>query len=699
MADFNLSTEWKQSLSLTDYQAFAMPVSLWDLLFYVDTDGTTYARNTTSREKGYKLPHGVIVFDENLYSPVAATGGPRKVETTSEELWNKAGFDIAAPVFDSRATPLFLTEDNYADIFTSYGFNATEVSAYSKSSFRTFLSQNKPMALSTDDYFYNSSKQTSGYAYGIKVHSMESILPFKKVSDVSAASKAGAFNASNTNLFTVGTKSDSNGFANNDIVLVDEDTSFESRFGLKTGTNIKLRAFNTLFVNPNSQKIKDLFKSYYNFQTLATSWANPSKIDALTKFLLKNCFVVFKCGFFADYVSQKDFGQDLNKSSNVIHRNLILSGTSDFNRYDSGFTNSAATDDASQTRSYVPVTTPSIDLIGKDFYDRATVTANVQKAIDESQKFTSSIGAIPTEPLETYQSVPSYTTPIASSSLPLIWFDPMSKQATSAYNTEPILFPKDGNLITSGRILSPTTDELWQEIKLVMAGRAPSTSSATDLGFDATGIANDLVGYPKVTSAEKTTVSSTRPVLKNHKFRDSTGAERIGDPVSMSLTKGSFVVDSWVNNPESIDYKVLNALKTLANFNKNNDITQLANALDGVTAPSTWGAATYPMSLRELEALLKGVLYNLIYFINYSKKFVTIGGEKTYGTLYQLHKDFNKSANNNNPFDGSRTMLGTPMVETDPSKIALTKVYLSAAGTWQAVDQSFSIEVRSDERF
>ena len=66
---------------------------------------------------------------------------------------------------------------------------------------------------------------------------------------------------------------------------------------------------------------------------------------------------------------------------------------------------------------------------------------------------------------------------------------------------------KDGNLITDGRIISRTIDELWEMIKKLVGGRKSTRDAQIDTSL----------GYPYGTG-QLDTRCDTRPIIKSHKF-------------------------------------------------------------------------------------------------------------------------------------------------------------------------------------
>lgn len=730
-----LNRDWKQGLSLEQYIPFVMKVSLWDLLFYTKA-GKTHTRfleqtNDNNKITGLELAHNVIVFDEVLYSkenkvnPSLSTSAFRTINKQTIDgdglvpfsQWEKNGLDIAIPVFDGRAKALYLTEEN--------------VNLYIKGSSTTQfgLIKNilKPKRLSKTDYFYNTKQDSSETALGFKIYDKDSLLlPYTSKDCYTRSVLAVENNAdiegwtNYENPWKVALESDFEITPlTADIILGSEDLSFEKRFLSDTP---ELKAFNTVCLNYKSLNVWNNFLKFYNCDGKINSYTEiislsgtEVTIDPIYEFLIKNCFVWFKCAFFGDYVDYKDFNQSLNQDSNVVHSNLMLTKTGDFNRYhqlyEDGSLNKYGL--SKNTRPYFPKNTPSIDRVAENIKSSLEGTQFSLDSIEDLIKYAdfqdSEIGAIPIEPFEKLDSsmelVPGESGVTQSISPAYAWFDPESRKTSADYNEFPIIFPKEGNLITDGRIISPTIDELWEMVKMLAAGRAA----------DAATLEEESAGYPRG-EGNKVTIKDTRPSIKHHKVSDN----HIGDPLlidySMDGDPPSFTVESWVNDPSKIEYIILSELKALSD-EVAADIEEAK--IENLESPEKYAPSSKIKSLRELEALYKGLRYNLAYFARYLKRNYTTVGDvgkksaedistwnKAAGSIYQLHKAYNSLKYNepNTTYDGTKlnTMHSVSPITDDQfgatqDEIPAHTVFMSAAGTWQSVSQCINIRIRNDE--
>lgn len=699
-----ISTEWKQKFSVTDFDTHSEFKSLFDLLF-IEKDELVYSRLnftkpiTDHKCEGLKLSHSMICFDEDCYD----NNGRIKPSTNDiniNELWKTNGFDVALPKKDLRVKPIFLSSKTFNKFI--------EVD---DGSLEQFLQKYKPRELSSADYYYDGQ---SGFASGIKIFDKESLMSYYSVEEF-------INNSIYENKPTVTTE-DNYSLNNNDehvrnlvdIILCEEDFSFKEKFL----TDINKRAFTKICINPTNDKIWKYFCKYYDLQYrgsfnyknfIEINQDSTVEITETMKFLLKNCFFLVRAPFFADIIDYKDFGQSLNKNSKVIHNNLILTKNGDFNRFNK-FSDSEK-ESTLKTRPYFPRTTPSVDLLTQDILkslevENKTFNEKIQAIIDESEKQESIIGAIPTETFESLSNdvSPSFTSKGVSSPLPL-WFEPESRKAPEDYKDLPILFGKDGNIIVDGRIISRTIDELWVAIKTLQSGRA------SDLEIES----STEVGYP-FGEGQLLSEVDTRPSIKNHGFKYE-NKDKIGDPVLMSYKDEeslTFKVDSWVNNPNKIKYAILSSFKLLEqSLTTESDTPDLVCGVINTikNLPEKYLPASKPYSLRELEALLRGLQYNLEAFISYTSQYYAKAGSvgerigegpiKAAGSVYTLHKDYGKDNFKDTQYKGTESLspITDDVVSEDQNIAPSYTVYMGADGQWHSVWQCINIRIRDDEEF
>ena len=697
-----ISTEWKQEFSTQNFDTHSEFISLFDLLFYQVSDSTIYTRLSStynesdhdSYSKGKKLEHSIICFDEDLYND----RGNIKAGENQNEKWLTSGFDIAIPKIDLRAKPLFLTQSSFQSLT---GVEDTYFSLQS------FISTFKPRKLDSSDYFYSGEED---FSHGIKIFKQDALKAYYYVEDfINETVYKNNDDTSAKPLVTYDTNDTleedySNVRMNADIILCEQNINFENKF--LTSESHK-KAFNSICVNYKNPKIWKSFCKYYNLTyTGSYNYVNFVTVEDDDKvimtptmeFLLKNCYFLIRFPVFADIVDYKDFDQSLNKTSRVIHNNLILTKNGDFNRFDKFEGNTS--ENAKNTRPYFPQTTPIVDLVAKDLLNKLQVAnaTNIQKInalITDSEKLNTDIGSIPTETFEQLSSNadPSFTSNGRNAPVPL-WFDPYSRKDASEYGDLPILFSKDGNMILDGRIISKSIDEIWMVIKMLLSGRASDSATI------------DEIGYPKGTEQNEST-NDTRPFIRKHTFKIGSNV-KVGDPLMIAYQDGEnldFNVESWVNDPTEITYKLLNTFTQLT--------TSLGKSIDDIDESIKAGKsnpAANPYSLRELEALIRGLQYNLESFISYTSQFYAKGGATGHvdetnknkaiaGSLYTLHKEYGVNNRKDTWYTGIDDLgqITNDMITNNQNEVPSYSVFLAADGKWHSVSQCMNIRIRDDE--
>lgn len=644
----NISNEWKQALTVEDYQYFCETVSLYDLAFY-ELNKTTYARDISH---GLHLSHSVIVYNYN-----------------DDEKNPTSAIRLALPDIDIRTKPLFLTPDNCS---IHLDFMSSE--------FKKLIESLKIEKLKSGDLFFN--KQYGNFCPGIKIFDKEAILKY---------SNTDSFLKKELNDFSDVKQSINNEDSLTCIILAENNSIFKNKY-LKDYEN--LLAFNGLYLSFESTIFERLFKGYFHVQGdfYVSNFIEPKannviEIDDAIKYLLKNCYVNILCAFYADIIDYKDFGQSLTPESNVVHRNLILSGTADWHKFDK-FSDDKV-DDTKTSRPYIPSTTPLVDNIANAIGNNNEVLEYISN--EENLK---NFGSLQTETFESNEGEDApFTSSAFSDDKPPLYFDKNSRNTKKDYIDAPIIIPKDGNFLIDGRIFSVTIDEIWEAIKRIEFGRKPDTdiSDSTE------------VGYPYAKDAKYKTSKDSRPVAAK-KFNLGNGS--IGDPLKIKYNKEddplTFEVESFVNDPDTIYYNVIDEVKSLLTNDLSLDEDTVSNfddilSLIGNVSKSLPNDKAY--SLRELESLLRGLQFNIAYFIRYSERYFTrVGklGKNGKGSLYQLHKDFVNDNEHDTSFIDSSSLNKITENTNDDSA---NDVFMSAAGTWQKVSQVMKLRVRTDEEF
>jgi hypothetical protein len=736
-----LNRAWKQTLTKDKYVPYAMQVSLFDLLFYYDANkelNVRFLENASSasyRSMGYELPHSTIVFDSMLYRDTnEKTREIDKYESTFED-FVKSGFDIALPKIDYRSKPLFLNQKNIADI----------VPGATTNQINTMIDQIKVADLDHNDYFYKLGVK------GIKIWDSDAIIKPIDSYDFysnSILTKHITF-AENTwedypAPWTVALEDDyvKEYPVNSSIILCNKDVVFEERF-LKDEPH--LAAYNGICLNYKDLNVWKNFYRYFNTKDnakpetindimpvfFALNNTKVTNIDPIFLYLIQHCYLFIKCSFFADYIDYRDFNQSLNQKSKIIFNNLMLTNIGDYKRYEEYYTNDISglqtTDKELNTQPYFPVTTPSIDNILNKYVDTTSgLLLGIQQLIDYSSDPDSKIGIFPISPFEKEQTI----TEESILPNPLIWFDPESRKEPVDYSAYPIVYQKDGNAIIDGRIISPTIDELWQMIKELAGGRKADTAQ----------IEEDAAGYP-VGAGEKRTTFDTRPTIPEHKFMDYSaidkGQTKYGDPVyikyDFSKEDPHFEVQKWINNPSRIQYSIINELKKVNDAIVNyGDLNFIQQSIANLPSPSEYAPTMTVPTLRELEALLKGLRWNFshyIQFMQYNGVYIgplgrnntdidgqTSGWNNGGGSVYQLHKDYNTKVSGalgrpNTVYDARKTLnpsdatiigAGLGSINSfgkNQDEVPSWSVYLAADGEWHSTWQATVLRIRIDETF
>jgi len=750
-----LYQEWKVPLSQSKYSPHATLVSLFDLMFYeknkkvfarfldISNKSTIEERQISWKSKGYELEHNIIVFNSNLYRlpDDKADEACRKIYTNeTDELfspfedWARTGFDICLPKFDRRTKPLFI--------------NASNVTKYTKVSvedYSNFVDNYNPKKLLSNDFYFAGEP-----TIGIKVFDKDSTLKPKTSADFYANSVLR--NSTETPFndwadytpYKVALENDYDFLLDGelfdcikdaDIILSNRDIVFEERF-LKKESG--MWAYNGLCVNYNSWDIWRNFFKYYGLSPDKNSLIWPMSVNSanneatfsnpLILYLLKQCFVYVKASYFADYIDYRDFDQQLNKTSKVIHNNLMLTDVGDYKRYDTLFSEGKITEleKAKATRPYFPSSTPSIDKIARDMNiidSNKPKNLNINELIAIADDPSSKIGAIPIEPFESDQisdaNDETFTNNYDENNLepPPVWFDPESRKVGADYNDYPIIFPKDGNLHMNGRILSPTIDELWEMIKRLVSGRQADTITPTE------------VGYPRNNTPAKQIDFDTRPAIRNHTFTNINEKDVEGDPLIMTLDQDQdgilrYRVEKWVNDPAIIAYILMQELQDLNTVIENNAVAEtVVAAFNRIKVITEYAPSSLPLSLRELEALIKGIRYNFATYIRDQQERMAFNGkygrhntsDATYnqsnGSLYFLHKKYNPDTFNvpntvydeqfNRDISGIAYGIGLGDITNSHQKdrVPSWSTYLGADGQWHSTRQCLLVPVRDDEIF
>ena len=799
-----LYKEWKVPLSKTSYKTVASLASLFDLMFYHDKDNLlrpryyTPSSNLSYKSIGLQLDHNIIVFDENMYrKPIEDEEKRRYIdksfnETDEEKIsfehWAKAGFDICLPNFDRKSKPFAFNTSNFREYLNLYNYELPHLGEAINTELLTPTRFNNLLNLFNiirrDGDIINPTNNNPPLSF--RIWNKKAVLKPLNTYDFYKNSVLYGFDSTAAHLnntwadysgdWFLGSDEDDPTPEDADIIITGKDIYFEEKF---LNPEEKISSYNGICLNYKSKKVWYNLIKYYgttSFQGLnalfnsfieddnalgfrITAYSNGGfYIDPILEFLLRNCYVWIRYAAFADYIDYKDFDQKLNRKSDVIHRNMMLTRKGDFNRYDSTFSETTGLipeiDFARNTRPYFPITTPSVDILKNTLlptHNEEEFEKELNLIINDAVKPNTKIGALPIEPLTPIMlthgdgnyatsQIPNSTGGLDPLYPPPIWFDPDSRREAKDYNDFPILVPKKGNLITDGRLISPTIDELWIIIKKLIAGRLPDTDDKLD---------ENILGYPRGREPERQdppdTLSTktnfdTTLKIKQHKIYkdllrinenipgqvmeyDVSYKPKKGDPVEIEYALSeenelTFRVKSWINDPEWIEFKISPELLSFDERISEETDDGAYWRIEAIKRPdgNAYKPDENPKSLRELESYIKGLRWNFEHFINYISNIVTfnnvifkndpiINYDTSDGGLHQLHRDY-VSINS----DGSR--LKTPdthyneirleeikneMISYDKEKTPSWAVYMGANGAWHSSSQAILMPIRQED--
>lgn len=373
--------------------------------------------------------------------------------------------------------------------------------------------------------------------------------------------------------------------------------------------------------------------------------------------------VYLRCSWFADYIDPASYEQQLTPVSDVKHKNLII-GSGDFERFNN-------------ETPYLPLTIPREDILTDEI-----------RTADE-------LAHLPIIPISGTSELPDPKT-----NAPIGWSTP---DITDDNDHLSSVIREDGNAYISGRIFSPTIDELWVYVKKLVSGRDIDTLGLTG---------PSSIGTQKITFDARL---NSEPCLTIAKVDDVVTS--IGD----SLDRDG---NTYVNGGEGVRYALSSNLKTLTSKIDSNSLVNYL-PFDGenrvgetdLLTSATWGVRSKPFSLRELEGKVLNTQYSLESAFNWLLDYSVLTGDTEKakdGTLYKLHIDH--TPDYNNPVDNSR-WLGFDSTEMpeEPDEdygkslplagqlfdkykdLSKEDIYLSAEGKWRYLFDHVRIPIMDEE--
>lgn len=651
MADVTYAP-WRIRLNPTGNGPYAVPIKLIDYLYEGKINNIWVPRTGVT---ALGLPHDIIVYNPSCYGSSGAFNPAEKAPDL--ETRQVYGLYIAKITYDARAKPV-------KHVISSGPYRSVDLDTLE--TFEGFYEYTLSAALPPQESDFTTELGFKGdptYATSMSVgedgvaSAGSSFCILGQADRVLEASLAGTQYRAYTRMRL---NSDvSTGSAAKDEIA--EAIQFFTRYGLDVNGS-PLPGYTPL----------DL-----------TDLLDPDQNPALNYL-----YVWFRCSYFADYVQPTNFNQDLTEVSEVKHKNIIV-GNGDFRRFSRG-----TVADPETVKPYIPTTTPRNDLL---------------TGLSSNEK-----GSFP---------IPSKTGNWAVSgsdrNTPFGWYDPdVDATHVAGYPAIPVA----GNFYTSGRIFSPTVDELWVYVKKLVDGRIDDSNAE----YSPAANLQKLAG-PRASSSNKTITADTRLPAEPAQ----TLGSKVGDPLTADGT-------SFVNAPEGIQYAVNANIKFIADKITGTDGT--ASRIDStayfpfathssdtgvmlasrtrinhsaIQTTGDWAPRAYPLSLRELEGLVRNCQYNLELVFNFLAANKVSTGNTDYtpesnpqGTLYQLHVDYSPDldnaeagvsskwvthANTQKPSDNA-TSYGAELTSTPDTtagtydrlaNISQQDIYLSAEGKWR----------------
>ena len=620
------------------------------------------------KQGGSKLDHNIVILNENIYAQSRFNG--------NFEQFYRYALDISPATFDKRAKTRVEKIDLREDLKITASFTASD----------------------SEIDFYVQDKDAALYPTDIKtVFAVNSTWKdYFRPSSTLANNELGVFYRTDE-MFTASVDTDANP-STSDIYVRDTDEVFTATMvfedgkkaytsvGINRTENILKLILGAVLFNSNKSSNLSSLKEYLNKEVekpkreeLFNALINAKIGD---KPLLSYIYLWVKAPFCADYIDPEDFNQDLNQDADVIHRNLLLANNynsvrNNYNRYNEDVDyEGKASDDMLEkmSRPYCPMTSPMKDILSEKLMllsgvSGDTIRDKAQKLLEDSLKDDSIIGSVLVSPKGTDINVARFT--------PFTFYDPESREEVDYYNDLgklPTLIGRDGNLTTDGRIMSPTIDELWYIIYKTILGHSNESSN--------------VISLPKSNNYGSGDTSLFE-ATKEYKWTDDEAGNIKGSPLSFLFKtndKGEvngIDVDEWVANPDEHFINVHTQIQRISTdittffdeqnpdikysrdiFHTGDDIALVdaqTHTKDEITAKGReYGPRNVPLSLRELEAAMMGIKYNVDNnFIFDSKTYAVTGKfgkvEKDKedvivagGSLYQMHRDYNANVTSPN---------------------------------------------------
>ena len=535
---------WKISFTPEGNGPYAVKVKLADLLF--DQTSSPWVPRYLPPGKGVNLLHDIILFDPNIYA--TSGGGSIVTSDATRDLRQNHGIFLSKITYDARSAPAWVANVAYAPLNSPGDAHHGQAGYYIYPTEAALPVIEMDYSLTSNKAYYDSSI--------IPTDLYNPALPYNSITNPYMCYQ------SSVTLAIAGTTA----AATSAMILSSPDLALQA-----TIPGSSLLPYTRIYLSGdtmNLTEVVNILRFFTNYGYVnGSAMIDPSTgaaysvldlVNPEKNTYLQHCEIWIRCSYFADYITPVAFQQDLSPTSQAAHKNMIV-GAGDFSR----FTREAA--DA-EIKPYTPITPPRNDLL-------------------TSALTISTAGTFPI-PSKTGE----YNAAGTGRRAPMGWADPDIDTAIAAGY---VALPQIGNAYVSGRILSPTIDELWIYIKKMVSGTGSTAVPAE----------------PAL-------------VLGGH----------TGDPISAD---GSI----YVSAPTAITYAVDTTLATLANATVSSVGTYTFDSYVPANNPTPRSA---PYSLREMESLLDNLQYNLRTAVGFfSSNAVKTGNlNPTIGTLAQLHKSY-----------------------------------------------------------
>jgi hypothetical protein len=606
----DLTPPWKISFSPSGSTPYAVKIKLYDLLF----DSAGQSRANTG--EGTNLSHDIILFDPAAYT-TSGGGTINPLGTINESSRRNHGIFLTKVAYDTRS--INSVRDWHADA----GYLAINKEADPHNGERGYYTYKSEAALPVLETDYTTTANKTYYDRSLASTAFVDLLnPDQPINDNPADPGYNPIMCYGSSVTTA--VSGLVAATTSALILSGPDFALQSAIpgsSLQPYTRIHLQDAIT-----NSEIVNILqFFTDYDINVPGNSAADLINPAINTRLLSVEIWV--RCSFFGDYVIPTTFAQDLTPSSETSHKNIIV-GQGDFKR----FTREPS---SSEIKPYIPLTPPRNDVLA------ITDIANASP--------------FPIPPVAgEYYTIVTPTTPRRA---PLGWVDPdFDGTIIPGYVSLPLL----GNVYTSGRIFSPTIDELWIYIKKVVDGQI-----------------------------------TNNPIPKEPALNLPTG---VGDPLSQDgLT--------YVSAPSSIIYTPDTVIQAIVNATLPDSYQNYFPIAQDQPVPRE-----NPYSLREIESILDNSQYNLRTLTGWVFKNGAFTGNinTAIGTLYQLHAEYNPVAptskqwavENTYNADESATNYGNALLPVSgydyKTNFIAGDSYLSADGKWHYLFDHIRVPVLAE---